>query len=84
MTKWARIENNVAVELTTIDPNGRFHPSLVWEIVPDDVTELSTFEVDEKGDKVWNVVYHPPLPPAPEPEPAPVDSTATTEPTPAP
>lgn len=30
MRKWARIESNVVVELTEIDPEGRFHPSLVW------------------------------------------------------
>lgn len=27
---WARLENNVVMELTDIDPEGRFHPSLVW------------------------------------------------------
>lgn len=27
---WARIENDTVVELTGIDPAGRFHPSLVW------------------------------------------------------
>jgi hypothetical protein len=28
---WARIENNVVVELTDINPEGRFHKDLVWK-----------------------------------------------------
>lgn len=27
---WARIENGIVAEITDIDPEGRFHPSLVW------------------------------------------------------
>lgn len=27
---WARIENGVVMEITDIDPDGRFHPSLIW------------------------------------------------------
>lgn len=27
---WARIENNIAVELSHMDPEGRYHPSLIW------------------------------------------------------
>ncbi|WP_291604473.1 hypothetical protein [Comamonas sp.] len=27
---WARIENNIAVELSDLDPEGRYHPSLIW------------------------------------------------------
>ena len=34
---WARIENNVAVELTEIDPEGRFHPDLIWHACGTDV-----------------------------------------------
>ncbi|NER60444.1 hypothetical protein G3435_11490 [Pseudomonas sp. MAFF212428] len=30
MAMWARIENDTVVEITGIDPAGRFHPSLVW------------------------------------------------------
>lgn len=30
---WHRIENNLVVESTNIDPDGRFHPALIW--VPD-------------------------------------------------
>ena len=33
---WARIENNVVIELTDIDPAGRFHPSLIWVECPAD------------------------------------------------
>lgn len=29
---WARIENGAVAELTDIDPAGRFHPSLQWEM----------------------------------------------------
>lgn len=29
-TMWARIENGTVVELTDIDPTGRYHPSLEW------------------------------------------------------
>ena len=27
---WARIDNNVVMEITDVDPAGRFHESLVW------------------------------------------------------
>ena len=27
---WARIENNLVVELTDIDPYGRFHSDMIW------------------------------------------------------
>lgn len=30
MKKWARIEEGVVREITDIDPEGRFHPSLIW------------------------------------------------------
>lgn len=33
---WARLENNVVMELTDIDPEGRFHPSLIWVECPED------------------------------------------------
>lgn len=32
---WARIENNTVMELTDINPTGRFHPSLIWVECPD-------------------------------------------------
>lgn len=30
MTMWARVQDGIAVELTDVDPEGRFHPSLIW------------------------------------------------------
>lgn len=33
---WARIENNVLMELTDIDPTGRYHDSLIWVECPPD------------------------------------------------
>ena len=57
MTKWARIENgNDVKEVTDIDPDGRFHPSLVWIECPDNVTDAYTYE---------NGVFVEPPPPAP-------------------
>lgn len=35
---WARVENNIVVEVTEIDPDGRFHPSLIWLECQDEVT----------------------------------------------
>lgn len=29
---WARIENNVVMELTDTNPKGRFHKDLVWKL----------------------------------------------------
>jgi len=34
---WARIENGTVAELTDIDPDGRFHASLVWVECGDEV-----------------------------------------------
>jgi len=31
---WARIENGTVAEITDIDPEGRFHPSIPWEACP--------------------------------------------------
>jgi|SRR5690554_5420881 len=31
---WARIVNSAVAEITDIDPAGRFHPSIRWEVVP--------------------------------------------------
>lgn len=39
MTKWARVnENNEIIELTDVDPAGRFHEEIVWTEVPDTAT----------------------------------------------
>lgn len=58
---WARInDKGVVIEVTDIDPAGRFAPSIVWESVPADVRPNSV----RAGGK-WT---HPPvLPPAPAP-----------------
>lgn len=36
---WARIENDEVMEVTDVDPEGRFHPSLVWLKCPADVQQ---------------------------------------------
>ncbi|MCK6815584.1 hypothetical protein [Enterobacter kobei] len=36
---WARIENTAVMEVTDIDPTGRFHPSLVWVECPADIQQ---------------------------------------------
>lgn len=33
--KWARIESDIVVETTLIDPKKYFHPSIVWVPCPD-------------------------------------------------
>ena len=50
--KWARLDNDRVIETTDIDPEGRFHPSLMWESVPVDVTPNST----RSGD-AWLIVH---------------------------
>lgn len=37
--KWARVENNEVMEITDINPDGRFHPSLIWVECPADVQQ---------------------------------------------
>jgi len=59
---WTRLENNVALELTNIDPEGRFHPSLVWVSCPDDLTPGSTLNPDGS----WTYAPPPPVPEVPE------------------
>ena len=41
--KWARIENNLVMETTDIDPEGRFHESLIWVECPEDVVSGWTY-----------------------------------------
>lgn len=36
---WARIEENLVMELTDTDPEGRFHPSLIWVECPADTQQ---------------------------------------------
>lgn len=35
--KWARLDGEKVLETTETDPTGRFHPSIVWVQVDDDV-----------------------------------------------
>jgi hypothetical protein len=49
--KWARLDGNRVIETTEIDPKGRFHPSLIWESVPVDVTPNSIRDGDH-----WSIV----------------------------
>jgi hypothetical protein len=41
---WVRIEDEIVVELTDIDPEGRYHPSLVWVVASSDVSYGDKFE----------------------------------------
>ena len=41
---WARIEDNKVMEVTDIDPAGRFHPSLVWVACPVGTTGGMVYE----------------------------------------
>lgn len=36
---WARIEENKVEEVTEINPEGRFHPSLIWKECPADTQQ---------------------------------------------
>lgn len=49
--KWARFVENCAVEVIDFDPQGRFHPSIVFESVPFDVTPNSVRQGSE-----WTIV----------------------------
>lgn len=64
MSKWARINGNRVAEITDIDPDGRFHPSIKWEPVPDDTKPGM---VKDGSNYRW---------PDPEPEPIPTSITA--------
>lgn len=41
---WARIDNDEVMEVTNIDPAGRFHPSLIWLECPADVQQGYIYE----------------------------------------
>lgn len=43
---WARIEGDRVVEITDIDPTGRYHPSLVWVRVSDSSVQVGWGYVD--------------------------------------
>lgn len=40
---WARIENNIVREVIDFDPEGKFHPSLIWVECSNDIKEGSSF-----------------------------------------
>lgn len=44
---WARIENNTVMELTDVNPEGRFHPSLIWVKCPTDVAQGYLYDGNE-------------------------------------
>lgn len=54
MTKWARMLTGVVIEVTDVDPEGRYEPSIEWVEVPDEARPLSKFLDGE-----WT---HPPEP----------------------
>ncbi len=37
--KWCRVEFDKVVEVTELDPEGRFHPDFEWLACPADVTQ---------------------------------------------
>lgn len=37
--KWARIQDNRVIEVVTEDPKGRYHPSIEWWEITDDIQE---------------------------------------------
>ncbi len=44
MKLWARIEDNQVREITDIDPEGRFHPSLIWVECPEGTKEGYSYD----------------------------------------
>lgn len=44
MAKWAHIVDGIVVEVTDIDPRGRFHPSMIWIDCPDTVNQRWTYD----------------------------------------
>lgn len=47
MSKWARIDNGTVAEITDIDPEGRFHPSLLWVVCTEEVASGWKYEDGE-------------------------------------
>ncbi len=62
--KYARVENNTAIEVIDFNPVGAFHPSLIWTEVPDHVLENAT-----KSGNTWTNPVVPAPTPVPTPEP---------------
>lgn len=44
MAKWARVQDGKVAEVTDIDPEGRFHPSLIWVECPEEVDQFWSFD----------------------------------------
>lgn len=59
ITMWALIQSGTVSEITDTDPQGRFHPSLVWVACGPDVTP---------GDIYENGEFSKPVPPTPTAE----------------
>ena len=41
---WARIEDGVVKETTTVNPEGRYHPDLVWVLADETVNQMDTYD----------------------------------------
>lgn len=63
MNKWALIVDYVVVEITDIDPEGRFHPDLLWLPCSSEV-EAGWVATESEG--VWSLAPYVPPPPTPE------------------
>jgi hypothetical protein len=59
---WTRLESNVAVEFTDIDPVGRFHESLMWVACPEDLTPGSVMNQDGSWTYAPKIEIPPPQP----------------------
>ena len=44
MIKWALVVDGIVVEITDIDPSGRFHPDMVWIPCGDEIIAGSIFD----------------------------------------
>lgn len=43
---WARIEDGVVKETTTVDPEGRYHPDLVWVPADETVKQMDSYDFE--------------------------------------
>ncbi len=66
MTKWARIEDEIVVEVIDIDPSGRYHESIKWFAVSDEVEQ--GWVVDDGSFATPDPALPPELPHEPVPE----------------
>ncbi len=79
MTRWARLsDEGRIVEVTDIDPEGRFSPDIVWTVVDDDAMPGAI--QDENGHWVGATTpSDPQTPPPPDPPPLPDAEAAERE-----